>query len=663
MSKANNKKGIYLSNTAMKATSHSLGLISQVIGFEITELWACVQGQDLRCVYVHATDLMLVKYPHIVAGHHPKRDIKEHTISPALCKLVSKDSYGSGVKGSNCHWKSIKDLPGVKELYPGHPLSVKTEMAYRLEGDTGDLNVFIVGLSPRQIEFKEATVKFMEGLAYAVYIAAFNVEEEIEQEEGEADDEILDDKKFAPEHVPVNADHGNVSPRGSDMGEGSHPGSRPHSGSNTTQNNNLGVFQQTVAMAIDDVSGEHKRNDNHHVGPGMHEKKISYHDHDHDEEEEHDHFDASAGGPSEQYFDPNRLLKKDPNAIRHTAPTWEPASDYCYPVADIPVKYHVPDNLTFDNFSDVQHLADGSNSNVFLCRFNGSRVVVKIIKEEVQHNPIAVHEFDQEYGMLARMDNPHIIRVLGAGQIPRRFIVLEHLGGGSLNDILAENQNQQGITNMLFRKPSFTYDNLLLKARDMAEAFDYLHFRCHSGATIIHRDLKPDNVGFTSDGTLKLFDFGLVTCVKTRTNAKDAYDMTGYTGSLRYMAPEVALREPYTEKVDVYSFGIMLWQMAKDRLPFKGLGRQEFFRDIVQGGGRPKIDKTWPAGFNDLLCRCWRRDPEERPSFAMIIIDLNKLISSIGAKKHGPRRGKPILKKANTVGAVGAGANAQSSWF
>ena len=80
---------------------------------------------------------------------------------------------------------------------------------------------------------------------------------------------------------------------------------------------------------------------------------------------------------------------------------------------------------------------------------------------------------------------------------------------------------------------------------------DYLHSRCHPGASIIHRDLKPDNVGFSADGTLKLFDLGLCTCVRTIVDDQP-YAMTGCTGSLRYMAPEVTLRLPYTEKVDVY---------------------------------------------------------------------------------------------------------------
>ena len=82
---------------------------------------------------------------------------------------------------------------------------------------------------------------------------------------------------------------------------------------------------------------------------------------------------------------------------------------------------------------------------------------------------------------------------------------------------------------------------LLEKTRDIANAFEYLHSGVSEVATIIHRDLKPDNVGFSADGTLKLFDFGLCTCVKRRETLGQTYKMTGNTGSLRYMAPEVRM--------------------------------------------------------------------------------------------------------------------------
>ena len=74
---------------------------------------------------------------------------------------------------------------------------------------------------------------------------------------------------------------------------------------------------------------------------------------------------------------------------------------------------------------------------------------------------------------------------------------------------------------------------------------------------IVHRDIKPENVGISSDGILKLFDFGLCRVVRKRLSADEAYAMTGNTGSIRYMAPEVVLKLPYTEKVDVFSFAVV----------------------------------------------------------------------------------------------------------
>jgi serine/threonine protein kinase len=161
-------------------------------------------------------------------------------------------------------------------------------------------------------------------------------------------------------------------------------------------------------------------------------------------------------------------------------------------------------------------------------------------------------------------------------------------------------------------------------------------------------DLKPDNVGFTKDGQLKLFDFGLVTCVHSRTASDQTYEMTGYTGSLRYMAPEVVQRKPYTEKADVYSFGIMLWQMARDKVPFKGFTKDEFIKQVVVNLERPKCDKSWPVGFTTLLKSCWDNDVARRPSFLMIVQAITKLI----AQEVG--ESIPKHKKTASVG---------SSWF
>lgn len=135
-------------------------------------------------------------------------------------------------------------------------------------------------------------------------------------------------------------------------------------------------------------------------------------------------------------------------------------------------------------------------------------------------------------------------------------------------------------------------------------------------------------MGFTASGVVKIFDFGLAAVVRRGRRASEAFEMTGNTGSLRYMAPEVALSKPYNEKVDVYSFGVMAWQLASDRVPFKGMSREQFQRDVIIGGQRPKLDSSWPMGFRKMLETCWHEDYQRRPSFAFILDDLKTLMRS-----------------------------------
>jgi serine/threonine protein kinase len=168
-------------------------------------------------------------------------------------------------------------------------------------------------------------------------------------------------------------------------------------------------------------------------------------------------------------------------------PCWEPLDYFSYPVAEIPAKQLVPGGLTMEDFSNVQHIADGSNSNIFTAEFKGETVVIKMVKEEMQADDIALQEFDVEHGMLARLSHPNILKIYGVGSIPRRFIVLEFLGGLSLSKLLNANVYKPGLSNKVFRKPSFTYSELLSRAKSMAEALAYLHGQFHSGACILHR--------------------------------------------------------------------------------------------------------------------------------------------------------------------------------
>jgi serine/threonine protein kinase len=152
----------------------------------------------------------------------------------------------------------------------------------------------------------------------------------------------------------------------------------------------------------------------------------------------------------------------------------------------------------------------------------------------------------------------------------------------------------------------------------IADAMEYLHKN-----NIVYRDLKPDNIGFDKDGVIKLFDFGLAKEMKAnQADDNGQYVMSGNTGSRRYMACEVILAKPYNQMVDVYSFGILLWEMCSAEKPFAGYSSAKHMQNVVLNGERPPMDSRhimfWPVNLQWLITKCWSNDPNERPSFTVI---------------------------------------------
>jgi len=165
-------------------------------------------------------------------------------------------------------------------------------------------------------------------------------------------------------------------------------------------------------------------------------------------------------------------------------------------------------------------------------------------------------------------------------------------------------------------------------------------------------DLKPDNIGYSSDGTLKLFDFGLSTCVRSRTDVFGAYAMTGFTGSLRYMAPEVARTEPYSEKVDVYSFGLLLYQLITNELPYRRMNKKTLIVQVINNNRRPKSRHYIPSPFFNLLSDCWHRDPNARQSCEGIKNELALLVSQLETTSNN-----------HVIIDNSASGSAQSRWY
>jgi serine/threonine protein kinase len=162
---------------------------------------------------------------------------------------------------------------------------------------------------------------------------------------------------------------------------------------------------------------------------------------------------------------------------------------------------------------------------------------------------------------------------------------------------------------------------------ELATAMQYLH-----EYDICYRDLKPDNIGFDGKDSLKLFDFGLAKELKPyKKHADGTYHLTANTGSRRYMAPEVALRKRYNLSVDVFSFGILFWEICTLTKPFKSFTEVQHMNLVVCNGHRPKLDclKNWPTGVKDLITKCWQDDLYARPPFCEIVESLESLLNVI----------------------------------
>ena len=138
---------------------------------------------------------------------------------------------------------------------------------------------------------------------------------------------------------------------------------------------------------------------------------------------------------------------------------------------------------------------------------------------------------------------------------------------------------------------------------ELAKALRYCHHEAFPGVRVLHRDIKPSNIGLLADDTLVLFDFGLASLWSTDNDA-GVYDdtarkLTGETGSLRYMSPEVARSRPYNYKAEVFSYASVVWEMLAFRKPFEDLSPEVFYT-AIDNGHRPPLPKKWPSALRDV---------------------------------------------------------------
>ena len=256
---------------------------------------------------------------------------------------------------------------------------------------------------------------------------------------------------------------------------------------------------------------------------------------------------------------------------------------------------------------------------------------------------LGVMDLTLEAEMLSSFEHKNIIKCHGVLSGGAYSLVLEKLHFTLSERIQCwleeERPFKKGILPLKSYSSCISKRQEMLKSRlrvvcEISEGLKYLHKH-----NILHRDLKPTNIGFDSKGIVKIFDFGLAK--KLEPNKEKRH--TGLVGTMRYMAPEIAKCKVYGLSTDVYSFGIILWEVCTLKKPFYKLTKKDFQEKVIFGSIRPKIPCSWPSYLCDLATKCWAADAADRPKIENVVVSLKEEVRR--DPEHPEKLNGDVLRK------------------
>ncbi|CAJ1976199.1 unnamed protein product [Sphenostylis stenocarpa] len=252
-----------------------------------------------------------------------------------------------------------------------------------------------------------------------------------------------------------------------------------------------------------------------------------------------------------------------------------------------------------------QRIGIGSYGEVYQADMNGTEVAVKKFLDQ-DFSGAALSEFKREVRIMRRLRHPNIVLFMGAvTRPPNLSIISEYLPRGSLYRLL--------------HRPNCQIDEKrrIKMALDVARGMNCLHT---STPIIVHRDLKSPNLLVDQNWNVKVCDFGL-----SRLKHNTFLSSKSTAGTPEWMAPEVLRNEPSNEKCDVYSFGVILWELATLRLPWTGMNPMQVVGAVGFQNRRLEIPKEVDPMVGRIIWECWQQDPNLRPSFAQLTVALKPL--------------------------------------
>ena len=258
-------------------------------------------------------------------------------------------------------------------------------------------------------------------------------------------------------------------------------------------------------------------------------------------------------------------------------------------------------------------LAGGSSSAVYKGIFKFTPVAIKVIHGTYMGRSLET-EFEREVTAMISLRHPNLVLFMGACKVPQMIIVSEFCEGGSLFSLLHEKKNI-----------AISWKQKLKVLKDVARGMLYLH---EAPSPILHRDLKSLNLllvkpvtGPNDDIFIKITDFGIARVMEKNT------ELTGQMGTCHWMAPEVLSNQPYYLEADVYSYGIVVWEVIAREVPYNGINPMTIPMRVIKGE-RPnlgQIPSTCPESLKTLVRMCWDPTPAKRPDFNKVLDILEEI--------------------------------------
>ena len=289
-----------------------------------------------------------------------------------------------------------------------------------------------------------------------------------------------------------------------------------------------------------------------------------------------------------------------------------------------------------DHFEILERIGAGGFGEVYRARDTklARDVAVKVLPEDFLEGVEGKKRFEREARALAAFNHPNIAAVYSFEEIPgspssgaRHLIVMELVEGEDLSRRLAAGP--------------LPLEEILSFTRQIAEALSAAHEK-----GIVHRDLKPANIAITSRGQVKVLDFGIAKLVGSAGVETEEPTLERLTeegtvfGTLSYMSPEQLLAWPLDARSDLFSLGIVLYEMATGRLPFEGSSKIATADAILHAEPRTLPDRPLPERLRPIIRRLLQKDPEKRYASAdELRRDLSSLQSPVGARGAGLSRG------------------------